>query len=207
MECKTAGLRMRDHWFEDGGSVPIAYQVQCMWYLAVTDAPVCDVAALIGGQEYIERRIERDDEVIEIILNTAGEFWHKHVLADIPPKPRNTFECNKVFRQDSGTTIEADAALRSDLQRLRLAQALLKQAEESVHVIETAVKTRMGNAAAIMLDGQPAVTWKNAACGKVVHWDKAFKELATHVEPAKAEHIIAAHTHIKPGSRRFLIKS
>ena len=206
LECKTAGLRMRDHWFEDGESVPISYQAQCMWYMAVTDAPVCDVAALIGGQEYVERRIERDDAVIEHMIEIAAEFWHKHVLADIPPPPRNTFECNKVFKSGNGMAIDADVDLRADIQRLRMARVLLRQAEDSVHTAETAVKSRMGQAPAIMLDGKPAVTWSSPADRTVTYWDKAFADLATHVSPIVSERIRAAHTHTLASSRRFCVK-
>ena len=92
-------------WGRDGDddAVPLHYQAQCMWYLGITGQPWCDVAALIGGQRLVIRRIHRDDETIAAMLERADDFWHRHVpssttlILGLPQGP-NTCHCRSPIR-------------------------------------------------------------------------------------------------------------
>lgn len=82
LEIKTASLRSADAW-ADG--VPLFYQTQVTHYLSVTGRPYSDVAVLIGGQDYREYRIERDEDDIAAVNAAVDAFWHDHVEAEVAP--------------------------------------------------------------------------------------------------------------------------
>lgn len=72
LEIKTAGLRVEGDWSE---GVPVYYQTQVMHYLSVTGRPFADVAVLIGGQQYREYRLLRDESDIEAVDKAVDDFW------------------------------------------------------------------------------------------------------------------------------------
>lgn len=72
LEIKTVGLRSAGDW-DDG--VPVYYQTQVMHYLSVTKRPFADVAVLVGGQEYREYRLMRDEEDVAAVERAVDGFW------------------------------------------------------------------------------------------------------------------------------------
>lgn len=84
LEIKTAGQRSEDKW-EEG--VPLFYMTQVTHYLSVTGRPFADVAVLIGGQDYREYRIMRDESDIETVDGAVDAFWRGRVIAGEAPDP------------------------------------------------------------------------------------------------------------------------
>lgn len=83
LEIKTAGAMRAKDW-EDG--VPVYYQTQVAHYLSVTGRPFADVAVLIGGSDYREYRIMRDEEDEAAVVGAVDEFWADNVLGGNPPE-------------------------------------------------------------------------------------------------------------------------
>ena len=61
--------------------MPEAYNLQVQTYMAITGRKYAQVAVLIGGQSYKERRVEADAKLQQEIWAKAGRFW-KCVLDD-----------------------------------------------------------------------------------------------------------------------------
>ena len=72
LEIKTAGLRSANEW-EDG--VPLFYLTQIMHYMDVTDRKFADVAVLIGGSDYREYRVMRDEGDVAAVREAVDAFW------------------------------------------------------------------------------------------------------------------------------------
>ena len=51
----------------------------------VLNKDYCYIAVLIGGQKFIWKRIERDQELIDTITEQLVEFWETNVLEGIEP--------------------------------------------------------------------------------------------------------------------------
>lgn len=81
-EGKTASAWLSQDW--KGEKVPDHYVLQVQWYLAVTGLPKGYIAALIGGNHYVQARIDRDDELIDGMITVASRFWQQ-VLDRRPP--------------------------------------------------------------------------------------------------------------------------
>lgn len=97
LECKTANQYKESEWKD--GNVPASYMAQCYHYLAVTGLEKAYIAVLIGGQKFVWTEIERDDEVINEIIESEKEFWFNHVMKQIPPETDDTEATSKALNE------------------------------------------------------------------------------------------------------------
>jgi putative phage-type endonuclease len=81
-EAKTAGFHRSGEW--EGDSIPDEYLLQLQHYLAVTGYKGAYIAVLIGGNNFKWQFVERDEELIEMLVQLESEFWEQ-VLSGIPP--------------------------------------------------------------------------------------------------------------------------
>lgn len=116
LECKTANQFKEKEWKDD--NVPASYMAQCYHYLAVTGYKRAYIAVLIGGQTFHWTVIERDDEVIEQIIESEKDFWYNHIQAQIPPDVDGSASTestlNKLWHETQPTsmTIEEEQSAR-----------------------------------------------------------------------------------------------
>lgn len=81
LQIKSTSYSQRKKW-ELGPPDHVLVQVQ--WEMFVTGATRDDVAVLIGGNDYRDYLVTRDDRVIARLLQVAELFW-QHVRAQTPP--------------------------------------------------------------------------------------------------------------------------
>lgn len=202
LEVKTASAYKAGEWGRDGDddAVPLHYQAQCMWYLGITGQPWCDVAALIGGQRLVIRRIHRDDETIAAMLERADDFWHRHVLGGQAPEPATARDVETLFRSDNGEALEADDELLAAYNRARSAKARIAEAEAEYDAAVERIKLALADRSALTISGQTLATWKATKPTRRTDWKAVAAALRA------PDDVIAAHTTETPGSRRFLLK-
>ncbi|HAC2565256.1 TPA_asm: hypothetical protein GZH95_14020, partial [Listeria monocytogenes] len=83
LECKTASAYLAKEWESD--EVPATYLVQIQHYLAVTGKSKAYVAVLIGGNKFIWKEIDRDEELINQIIAFELDFWETNVKGQLAP--------------------------------------------------------------------------------------------------------------------------
>jgi putative phage-type endonuclease len=171
LECKTAGLNGARLW-KDG--VPEYVQLQVMHQLAVTGKQAADVAVLICGQELRIHRIERDEQLIEQLLELEAAFW-RHVEADQPPPADGSESAEAALRalyaQDSGEMLDLREDLEmsgvfSDLLAIRESIAQQSALEQQ---LKQRIQQRLGEASGAVFESGE-VSWKRrltwSACAK-----------------------------------------
>lgn len=204
LECKTGGAYAAKDWqgLDGSDSLPVHYAAQCMWYLAVTGQEVCEVAALIGGNSYLLRRVERDDTTIKAMLEQADAFWRRHVIERRAPEPRTGADAAKLFPQDSGDLIDVshDAEAIALVQDLRACNARLDEIEGQREALIDAIKLRIGEASGLAMDGKAIVSWKAAKPSNRTDWKAVAAAMGATAQ------LIQQHTEQTAGSRRFLVK-
>lgn len=84
LECKTASEYLKQQWTDD--EVPVAYLLQCQHYMAVTGYKAWWIAVLVGGNKFVFKKIERDEELIEQLIGIEKDFWENNVLQGVPPE-------------------------------------------------------------------------------------------------------------------------
>ena len=80
-EAKTAIEYKKEVW-EEG--IPEEYQLQVQHYFAVTGYKKAYIAALVGGNKFYLKEIERDEEMIELIISMEEKFWNCVVEKKMP---------------------------------------------------------------------------------------------------------------------------
>jgi putative phage-type endonuclease len=160
LEIKNVSPRMGYLWGKDGQPDAIAeyYVPQPHHYMLVLDYPVFDVAAYFGGDDLRLYPMERDPEMDEIIIETAHDFWHKNVLAGVPPEPEFDHPATlpmfkRLYPGTNGETIESDEMIRH---WAKVAEDASKRASEYEKVAESAknhLLAFMGEAAILRLEG------------------------------------------------------
>ncbi|MGW7932594.1 YqaJ viral recombinase family nuclease [Staphylococcus xylosus] len=84
LECKTTSEFNKDAWKND--EIPSSYLAQVQHYLAVTGYEKAYIAVLIGGNKFIWKEIEKDEELIDYIIEQEQDFWNRYILGDeMPP--------------------------------------------------------------------------------------------------------------------------
>lgn len=159
LEIKTAGYRRADDW-ADG--VPVYYQTQVAHYLSVTGRPFADVAVLIGGQDYREYRLMRDEEDVLTVSKAVDAFWHDHVEARVPPDVGpldgpSVFSAHPASERD----LRVESSTPTLVNRYLLAKAELESAKAEVDRWGAKLKQLIGDYGGIECpDGR--MTWRRS---------------------------------------------
>ncbi|PEX43874.1 hypothetical protein COJ42_13515 [Bacillus cereus] len=83
LECKVASEYLKKEWEDE--AVPAAYLLQCQHYMAVTGYEAWWIAVLIGGNKFVHKKIERDEELIQYLIDIEKDFWLNNVEKNEPP--------------------------------------------------------------------------------------------------------------------------
>ncbi len=83
LECKTASAFLMKDW--KGEEIPDAYLIQCQHYMAVMGWDKMYIAVLVGGNSFIWKEVERDEELIGMIITHEQSFWEHNVIGNIAP--------------------------------------------------------------------------------------------------------------------------
>lgn len=145
LECKTTNAYNSDAW--EGDNIPPMYICQLQHYMAVLNYDKAYIAVLIGGQKFVWKEVERDDEFIDLMIQHEKAFWEDHVLAEVPPEIDGSQSAsellNKMYPEDNGETIilksdeaemliEAIESIKSDVKEQ---QSLQKEYENKLKLM------------------------------------------------------------------------
>lgn len=108
VECKSASGFMRNMWGMGGSDeAPLHYILQVQHQLACSGYDDADIAALIDIDDYRIYPMPRNEKIIEKIEYECEKFWHKNVLADVPPPPTCRNDLKLMYPANNGKFIEA----------------------------------------------------------------------------------------------------
>lgn len=160
-------------WGEAGtDEVPIHYAAQVMHGLGVTGRRTCIVAAMVGIDNMVFYRVERDEETVQNMRARAVEFWTRNVLAKIPPEPQDMADMMRLYSRVNGKPVIVTGEVRELVEQLRQVRASIKSfelaEEEIAFKICDAVRAQWGvqpdedpqDNAALICDGVTIATWK-----------------------------------------------
>lgn len=204
LECKTTSAYKADEWA--GDELPMHYTAQVMWYMDITGVPWADVAVLIGGNKYQQRRVEYDSDLAMFIRERCEEFWFKNVHEFVAPEPVSVADVLLLHPEDAGTSIEADHDLLANIQAAQDLRDTIKAEDAALDALTNAIKLRMKDASTVTVGGKPIITWKAAKSSDKTDWKAAFLEAGQWLDTETAALIRDNNTTTTPGSRRFIWK-
>ena len=196
LECKTTNAFNSGAW--DGDEIPAEYICQVQHYMAVLGYEKAYIAVLIGGNKFVWKEVERDDEFIELMIEREKDFWYNHVLAGQPPaidgSTSATELLSKLYPTDNGETVMLDSETEQLIEAIESLKAEKKQIEEQLKTYENQLKMSLEDAS-IGVTNRFKVTYKAITTNRID--SKRLKE----------EHPEIYEKYSKPSiSRRLTIK-
>ncbi len=195
-EAKTASAYKSGEWDD---AIPDEYQLQIQHYMAVTGYNGAYIAVLIGGNTFRWKFIERDEELISMLIELEHNFW-KHVQNNTPPPLDGSDASARFLAERFPDSIPKSQIALPDtatelLQQYDTACEQLNIATEKKQYAENLLKEMMGSNE-IGTAGDRIITWKSIAQERL------------DSKTLKAEHpTLCKQYTTKTTYRRFTIKA
>lgn len=204
LECKTRTWRSAriEGWHSD--QAPDRPAIQAHWYLTVTGYRFGYLAGLIDDElEWF--RLERDDELCQMLADAVDRFWHDHVLTGVQPRADGLKATEEVLarlwdpREEATVEVDPVEALLLNQRRRELKESA-RRLDDELTEVENRMRQLAGDAEVATVGGKPVFTWRQN--GQFAHkrFRTAEPELAaqyTHMVPAvDAERLAAEHPEL-----------
>ncbi|MCM1327985.1 MAG: YqaJ viral recombinase family protein [Ruminococcus sp.] len=195
-EAKTASAYKIGEWDD---KIPDEYMLQIQHYMAVTGYKDAYIAVLIGGNTFKWKFIERDEEIISMLIELEKDFW-QHVENEVPPALDGSDASAKFIEERFPNSIS-----QSKIELPETAENLIAEYNSACEQLEeiTEKKLKSENLLKEMLGENEVGTSKN----NVVTW-KSMSQERLDSKTFKAEHpkLYAKYAN-KISYRRFSIKA
>jgi putative phage-type endonuclease len=199
VEAKSVGFANPNDWGDEleDDAIPIPYLVQTQKGLDITKRTHAWVPLIILNREFRVYRVNRDEELIQMIREKEIAFWH-HVETRTPPPPIDYADAARQWPKDNSKVVIASSEALGFVAELAKAKADLKAATLAEEQAKAKVAAFMGeNQILVDIDGRPLVTWKTAKSST-----KVDLEMMRAGHPA----IVKQYEVEVAGSRRLLVK-
>ena len=155
--------------------VPSHIKAQCYHYMAVTGATHCYVAILVGNEEVIIHKLDRDENAIDEIMKIEKEFWETYVLGNNIPLPDGSEDYSKFISGLYENTIDEVLVIfekEEILNKYDEVKSKIKELDKEKKSMEQFFKYQMGNYEVAFI-GDRKLTWKKQS--KTIFDTKRFK--------------------------------
>ena len=160
LECKTSS-KLKLHAFKDG-NFPPAYYVQCMHYLAVTEAQKAYLAVLVLGEGLYVYDVERNEDEIKSLMAAEREFWDC-VEKGIEPKVQGSADADALAsaypEAEEGKSISL-FGMSPQLEKYVYLKGKEKEYHQEADSVAAIIQQAMADAET-GTDGWYTVKWKN----------------------------------------------
>lgn len=163
LECKTANQYLANEWDDD--EIPIQYICQVQHYMNVLNLDYVYIAVLIGGQKFVWKKMDRDQELIDMITDRLVEFWTENVEKGIEPaidgsKATSDFLTQR-YLDTEGNQTELNGKFDENIEDLLRLKSNRKILDEDITLLENELKQALGKAeATIGITPNNIVSWK-----------------------------------------------
>lgn len=186
-EAKTASAYKASEW---ENSIPAEYMLQIQHYMAVTGYKGTYIAVLIGGNTFKWKFIERDDELIAMLISLEADFW-EHIKNNTPP-PLDGSDASAKFLSDrfpesvSGTRIILPESADTIIKEYDAACEQLSEITERKQKAENLLKDMLGDNE-VGTSGNRVISWKSISQERLdtkalkANYPELFKEYVNRI--------------------------
>ena len=195
-EAKTASAYKAGEW---ENTIPDEYMCQIQHYMAVTGCAGAYIAVLIGGNTFKWRFVERDEELISMLIELESAFWN-HVQDGTPP-PLDGSDASAKFLSERFPS----STPKSHITLPDTAADLLAQYDEACEQLE--IVTERKQKAENLLKEMMGENEVGTTGDRIVTW-KSVSQERLDSKTLKAEHPALYKKYANKSSyRRFTIKA
>lgn len=176
LECKTASAYLAKEW--EGEEIPATYLVQLQHYLGVTGKEKGYIAVLIGGNRFVWKEVERDEELIKMIFDAEFNFWKYHVQQGHAPELDGSSAAEQYLKEKyAQAEKDKEIVLPGNYKDMIIQYEKIKDDEKLIKTakieIENKLKSELKDAETGLTDTY-MVSWKSQIQNRVD--SKALKE-------------------------------
>jgi putative phage-type endonuclease len=162
LECKTTNSYAKKDWEDE--EIPVHYEIQCHHYMAVTGYKAWWIACLIGNEKFVYKKIERDEDVINHLVQIEKEFWESHVMPKQMPAPDGSEDSGEIIKMlypesVPDSSINLDDKFLPLIQRRDEIDEMLESLEQEKEKINQEIQCEMGEFEIALITDRK-VTWK-----------------------------------------------
>ncbi len=198
LECKTAGEHGAKLWKH---GVPLYVTCQVQHQLAVTGKQAAHICVLLCGHEAKIYKVERDERLIESIMEHERLFW-QYVATDTPPTPDHLESAARALKQlyptakpSSKVDLTDDDGANKLFEQLLSYRDYMQELEERHDQVKHQLQT-------LIADNEVAVFEKG-----VISWKRSKDSIGLDSKAVIKAHpeLLAKFSKTKQGSRRFVV--
>ena len=163
-EYKTTSEYFYKQWQDE--NLPDNYYMQTQWYLYVTGLEYCYLSFLIGNRKFDVLLIERNQEVIDEMVEKADYFWNTFVIPRVAPAPSGDISSGETLKklypkEQGGTVIDCtgDGDIEHNFVKIDFVNEQIKGLKEELEVNKQAIQAKQGDNE-ILICGEDKSTWK-----------------------------------------------
>ena len=198
LECKTAGEHGAKLWKH---GVPLYVTCQVQHQLAVTGKQAAHICVLLCGHEAKIYKVERDEHLIESIIEHERLFW-QYVETDTPPTPDHSESAARALKQlyptakpSSKVDLRGDDGANKLFEQLLSYRASIEDIEQRHDQVKHQLQTLIADNEVAVFD-KGAISWKRS---KDIVGIDSKAVIKAHPE------LLKQFSKTKQGSRRFVI--
>ena len=211
LEVKTAHAMAASSadWGTPGSDeIPQHYWIQVQAYLGLAQVEVADLAVLFGGQKFATYTIQADRDLFAELVDAAGHWWAKHVVADVPPAATTEYDARRLWKSHvAGKELIVDCNVAEVVQQIAETKERIATLEKSAQELRDIITTAFGDAEAISYMGKKLATWKANEASQKTDWKAVAESLADKIDPEIFALVRDQHTVTTEGARVLRLNS
>ena len=198
LECKTTGEHGAKLWKH---GVPLYVTCQVQHQLAVTGKTAAHICVLLCGHEAKIYKVERDERLIESIMEHERLFW-QYVQTDTPPTPDHSESAARALKQlypkpepNSKIDFKNDAGANKLFEQLLSYRDYMQELEQRLDQVKHQLQSLIKDHEVAIFD-KGAISWKRS---------KDSVSLDTKAVIKAHPELLTQFSKTRQGSRRFVV--
>jgi len=198
LECKTTGEHGAKLWKH---GVPLYVTCQVQHQLAVTGKTAAHICVLLCGHEAKIYKVERDERLIESIMEHERLFW-QYVQTDTPPTPDHSESAARALKQlypkpepTSKIDFKNDAGANKLFEQLLSYRDYMQELEQRLDQVKHQLQSLIKDHEVAIFD-KGAISWKRS---------KDSVSLDTKAVIKAHPELLTQFSKTRQGSRRFVV--
>lgn len=165
LHVKIASQYTKEAW--EGENIPMEYYLKILWSLYVTGCKWGYYAVIVGGNTYIQKRVERNDDMIKVMLSGVKTFRENYILKGVLPnidgEKTTGIALDKLYEREDNLKVNLGDEAMPLVKKREALKAEAKELNKYILECENKIKALMKKASIAYVDNKK-ITWR--ACTK-----------------------------------------
>jgi len=167
IEIKNVQRWVYKQWEENyNPPIPLYYYSQVQHYYSVGGFEKCYFVPFVNGFELFYFKIDRDQEFINFMTETAERFWNEHVIPKIPPEVETVESMKKYPNRKLLQTLETKKPIYDTLNLIKRKESAAKEMLKDVDSLKNNVKLLMKDHQYLEYNNRLIAEYKQTARGR-----------------------------------------